>query len=48
MQQLDEVDPYCPMVRGEDRRLAVTMAPTRDLPKLESACTTIVQARAAA
>lgn len=48
MQQLDEVDPYCPVVRGEDRRLAVTMAPTRDLPKLESACTTIVQARAAA
>lgn len=48
MQQLDAVDPYCPVVRGEDRRLAVTMAPTRDLPKLESACTTIVQARAAA
>jgi radical SAM protein with 4Fe4S-binding SPASM domain len=48
MQQLDAADPYCPVVRGEDRRLTVTMAPTRDLPKLESACTTIVQARAAA
>ena len=48
MQQFDAVDPYCPVVRGEDRRLAVTMAPTRDLPKLESACTTIVQARGAA
>lgn len=45
MGQIDAVDPYCPVVRGEERRLAVTMAPTRDLPKLESACTTIVQAR---
>ncbi len=26
MQQLDAVDPYCPVVRGDDRRLAVTMA----------------------
>jgi radical SAM protein with 4Fe4S-binding SPASM domain len=45
LDRLDEVDPYCPIVRGEDRPLAVTMAATRDLPKLESACTTIVQAR---
>ncbi|GJE03012.1 radical SAM/SPASM domain-containing protein [Methylobacterium isbiliense] len=45
LQRLHEVDPYCPVVRGDDRRLAVTMAPARDLPKLESACTTIVQAR---
>jgi radical SAM protein with 4Fe4S-binding SPASM domain len=45
MMMLDEPDPYCPIVRGEDRRLAVTMAASRDLPKLESACTTIVIAR---
>ncbi|ACL58401.1 radical SAM/SPASM domain-containing protein [Methylobacterium nodulans] len=45
MGKLDQVDPYCPVVRGEDRTLAVTMAASRDLPKLESACTTIVQAR---
>jgi radical SAM protein with 4Fe4S-binding SPASM domain len=45
MLMLDEPDPYCPVVRGDDRRLAVTMAASRDLPKLESACTTIVVAR---
>ena len=38
-------DPYCPVVRGDDRRLQIRMAPRRDLPKLESACTTIVTAR---
>jgi radical SAM protein with 4Fe4S-binding SPASM domain len=38
-------DPYCPVVRGETRRLEVRMAPGRDLPKAESACTTIVIAR---
>src|SRR6266567_2738325 len=42
---LDSPDPYCPVVRGEDRRLAITLAEGRDLPKLESACTTIVVAR---
>jgi radical SAM protein with 4Fe4S-binding SPASM domain len=42
---LDRPDPYCPVMRGEDRRLAITMAPQRELPKLESACTTIVMAR---
>jgi radical SAM protein with 4Fe4S-binding SPASM domain len=42
---LDRPDPYCPLVRGEDRRLAVRMAATRELPKLESACTTVVIAR---
>lgn len=46
MDALDEPDPYCPVVRGQDRRLEVTMAPQRDLAKLESACTTIVMARA--
>jgi radical SAM protein with 4Fe4S-binding SPASM domain len=45
MEALDQPDPYCPVIRGEDRRLAIRMAPQRDLPKLESACTTIVMAR---
>ncbi|MDP4006578.1 radical SAM/SPASM domain-containing protein [Methylobacterium sp. NEAU K] len=45
MGALDAPDPYCPIVRGETRPLAVRMADARDLPKLESACTTIVQAR---
>jgi radical SAM protein with 4Fe4S-binding SPASM domain len=38
-------DPYCPVVRGERRRIEVRMLPGRDLPKGESACTTIVMAR---
>lgn len=49
---LDQPDPYCPVARGDDRRLvaggwrlAATLAASRDLPKLESACTTVVQAR---
>ena len=45
MDALDEPDPYCPIIRGDDRPLTVRMAPQRDLPKLESACTTIVTAR---
>lgn len=45
MDRPNDVDPYCPVVRGDDRRLDVALAPSRDLPKLESACTTIVQAR---
>lgn len=45
MAALDRPDPYCPVVPGEARRLTVRMAPRRDLPKLESACTTIVVAR---
>lgn len=45
MDALDEPDPYCPVIRGDDRPLTVRMAPQRDLPKLESACTTIVTAR---
>lgn len=40
-----EPDPYCPIVRGERPRLEVRMAPGRDLPKADSACTTIVLAR---
>jgi hypothetical protein len=43
--QLGSPDPYCPIIRGEERRLSIRMAPSRELPKLESACTTIVQAR---
>jgi len=42
---LDEPDPYCPVVRGDCRTLKVQMARSRELPKLESACTTIVTAR---
>jgi radical SAM protein with 4Fe4S-binding SPASM domain len=41
----EQADPYCPIVRGESRRLTVRMAEAREMPKLESACTTIVIAR---
>lgn len=43
--QLDLPDPYCPIIRSERKPLAIQMAAARDLPKLESACTTIVMAR---
>jgi radical SAM protein with 4Fe4S-binding SPASM domain len=42
---LDQPDPYCPVTRGGERKLKVWMAQSRELPKLESACTTIVMAR---
>ncbi len=42
---LDSPDPYCPVVRGQHRRLSVQMAASRELPKTESACTTVVMAR---
>jgi len=42
---LDEPDPYCPIVRGERPRLDIRMAAARDLPKIGSACTTVVIAR---
>jgi radical SAM protein with 4Fe4S-binding SPASM domain len=42
---LDSADPYCPVIRGDNRLLSVRMADSRELPKLESACTTIVMAR---
>ena len=45
MGALREPDPYCPIVRGDDRRLSIRMAAAREMPKLESACTTIVIAR---
>ena len=43
--KLNEPDFYCPIVRGESKPLNVRIAPPRDLPKSESACTTIVIAR---
>lgn len=42
---IDEPDSYCPIVRGDQQRLKIEMAPSRDLPKLGSACTTVVIAR---
>ena len=45
MQALDEPDLYCPITRGKSVKLDIRMAATRDMPKLESACTTIVVAR---
>jgi len=42
---LHQPDHYCPIVRGETQKLEIRMAPARDLPKSESACTTIVMAR---
>jgi radical SAM protein with 4Fe4S-binding SPASM domain len=40
-----EPDSYCPIIRGERPRLEVRMAAARDLPKLNSCCTTVVIAR---
>ena len=42
---IDNPDPYCPVVRGQNRKLKIRVATARELPKLESACTTIVMAR---
>jgi radical SAM protein with 4Fe4S-binding SPASM domain len=42
---LHQPDFYCPIVRGEMQKLEIRMAPAYDLPKGESACTTIVIAR---
>jgi radical SAM protein with 4Fe4S-binding SPASM domain len=42
---LHQPDSYCPIVRGEAQKLEICMAPARELPKGESACTTIVIAR---
>jgi radical SAM protein with 4Fe4S-binding SPASM domain len=42
---LNEPDFYCPVVRGQVEKLEVCMAAARELPKGESACTTIVIAR---
>src|SRR6202158_1322083 len=42
---LREPDSYCPIVQGKTEKLEVHMAPARETPKGESACTTIVIAR---
>ena len=42
---LDQPDTYCPIIRGERPRLDIRMADARDLPKVGSACTTVVIAR---
>jgi radical SAM protein with 4Fe4S-binding SPASM domain len=42
---LHQPDFYCPIIRGEVQKLRIRMAPARELPKSESACTTIVMAR---
>ena len=42
---LDQPDFYCPVVKGRVETLAIRMAAARELPKMESACTTIVIAR---
>jgi radical SAM protein with 4Fe4S-binding SPASM domain len=42
---LDQPDFYCPVVRGQVEKLEIRMAAARELPKRESACTTIVIAR---
>jgi radical SAM protein with 4Fe4S-binding SPASM domain len=38
-------DFYCPIIRGERPSLAIRMAASRDLPKVNSSCTTVVIAR---
>jgi hypothetical protein len=42
---LNVPDFYCPVVRAQVEKLEVRMAAARELPKGESACTTIVIAR---
>ena len=44
--QLDQPDPYCPVIRGERRLVRITPAEGRTLAKSDSACTTVVMARA--
>ena len=43
--KLDEPDFYCPIVRGERPVFEIRMAAGRDLPKVGSACTTVVMAQ---
>jgi radical SAM protein with 4Fe4S-binding SPASM domain len=40
-----EPDSYCPIIRGERKTLAIRLAANRDLPKLNSSCTSVVIAR---
>jgi radical SAM protein with 4Fe4S-binding SPASM domain len=44
---LSQPDSYCPIVRGDRPHLTLRLAANRDLPKLNSSCTTIVIAREA-
>jgi len=43
--RLDAPDPYCPFARGERITLDWERAKAEDLPKMASACTTVVSAR---
>ena len=45
LRQPDVPDPYCPVVRGDARPLTIRTVASREMAKLESACTTIVRAR---
>jgi radical SAM protein with 4Fe4S-binding SPASM domain len=45
LDQLDQPNPYCPIIRGERRPLRITLAEGRTLAKSDSACTTVVMAR---
>src|SRR5215469_7321628 len=42
---LSQPDFYCPVIRGDCRRLTIRLAANRDLPKIGSSCTTVVMAR---
>ena len=42
--RLDDADPYCPFARGERLALDWERTTSRDLPKVGSACTTVVTA----
>jgi hypothetical protein len=44
MGKLEEPDPYCPFARRDRLRLEWEPAAGADLPKLGSACTTVVSA----
>ncbi len=45
LERLGEPDPYCPVIRGEQRLLNIRLAEGRPLAKSDSACTTVVIAR---
>ena len=45
MGDLEAADPFCPFARGQRLALRWEQAPREDLPKLGSACTTVVSAR---
>jgi radical SAM protein with 4Fe4S-binding SPASM domain len=45
LEQLDQPDPYCPIIRGERQPLRVNFVAGRNLAKSDSACTTVVMGR---